>query len=90
MASCPNFDNVLRQFIQIFDCLNSQEDIAGDISLLRKHCERVLAENRKQAADFGKKITVRSCEFSKLQFPKSQEDRSAHRVPTRSESDFII
>jgi exonuclease VII small subunit len=78
MASSANFNNVLKQLTAIFRRLNSGEDALSELRRLKEHCARVLAEERRRAFKVSK---VRSCEFSKLQFPKSQKDRSVRCEP---------
>ena len=79
MATLEKID-VLRQLVEIFQRANASEDISGEILLLRQHCASVVDEGRLHKSA---KISVRTCEFSKLQFPKSQVERSAHNVPVR-------
>lgn len=80
--------DVLGQLTQLFGRLNSPEDISEELVLLRQQCESVLAEERQRAVLFisdecDGQNTVRTCEFSKLQFPKSQLDRSLLCLPVR-------
>jgi hypothetical protein len=90
MASSASFDNVLRQLSQIFGRLTSEQDVSSEILLLKQHYGRVLAEERQRAKLEQQKSQVRTCKFSKLQFPKSQKDRSALCVPVRWETDLMI
>ena len=75
MASSANLDNVLKQLTAIFRRLNSGEDALSELQVLKEHCGRVLAEERKRVSNSANREKVRSCEFSKLQFPISQKYR---------------
>ena len=78
-----NLDNVLKQLTAIFRRLNSGEDALSELQVLKEHCGRVLAEERKRVSNSANREKVRSCEFSKLQFPISQKYRSGRCEPVR-------
>ena len=83
MGSSANLDNVLKQLTAIFRRLNSGEDALSELQVLKEHCGRVLAEERKRVSNSANREKVRSCEFSKLQFPISQKYRSGRCEPVR-------
>ena len=51
MASSANLDNVLKQLTAIFRRLNSGEDALSELQVLKEHCGRVLAEERKRVSN---------------------------------------
>ena len=83
LAASANLDNVLKQLTAIFRRLNSGEDALSELQVLKEHCGRVLAEERKRVSNSANREKVRSCEFSKLQFPISQKYRSGRCEPVR-------
>ena len=83
MASSANLDNVLKQLTAIFRRLNSGEDALSELQVLKEHCGRVLAKERKRVSNSANREKVQSCEFSKLQSPISQKYRSGRCEPVR-------
>ncbi len=75
--------DVLEKLVEIFQQTNSSESISGEIALLRQQCAEFIAEERLRRAKPDGDIVVRTCEFSKLQFPKSQTEGSGQNVPVR-------
>jgi hypothetical protein len=66
--------DVLRKLVEIVQQANLREHISGELSLLRQQCDEFITEER---------LHHRGCKFSKLQFPKSQIERSGPNVPVR-------
>jgi hypothetical protein len=75
--------DVLRKLVQMFQQPNLSEHLSGELSLLRQQCDGFVAEERLRRIKSTGDIVLRTCKFSKLQFPKSQIERSGPNVPVR-------
>ena len=76
--------DVLRKLVEIFQQANLSEHISGELSLLRhEQCDEFITEERLRRIKSTGDIVLRTREFSKLQFPKSQIERSGPNVPVR-------
>ena len=62
----------LRCLFKSFNKQTQTKVYQGEISLLRQQCAQFIAEERLRRTKSDGDIVVRTCEFSKLQFPKSQ------------------
>ena len=71
--------NVLQQLLNILDGNYSGEEQANKLIAVRRQCEQILTR------EFKKDVDRRAyfCDFSKLQFPRSQELRSSNYYPVR-------
>ena len=76
--------HILRKLEDTFHRSDS-EDIAGELDLLQGQCQEIINKEivRVASAECSEKILVHRCEFSKLQFPKSQCKRSQSKIPVR-------
>jgi len=72
--------DVLRKLDEIFQRANPGKK-SEEISLLKKQCAEFVVEERLRCTTSDGDIVVRMCEFSRLQFPKSQIERSGLNVP---------
>ena len=72
--------DVLKKLVEIFQKLNQGEDISGKLSLLRQQCDKFITEGKLRRIKSTGDIVLRVCEFSKLQFPKSQIERSGPNI----------
>jgi hypothetical protein len=74
--------DVLKKLVEIFQKLNQGEDISGELSLLRQQCDKYkfITEGKLRRIKSTGDIVLRVCEFSKLQFPKSQIERSGPNI----------
>ena len=80
MAAFRTVDDVLKQLVEIFEFRHAKtsENISEEMLLLRQQCQKFIADEKMRLVKSGiENIVVRKCEFSKLQFPKSQLERSA-------------
>ena len=71
--------DVLRKLVEIFQQaskLSLSEHISGELSLLRQQCDEFITEERLRRITSTGDIMLQTCELSKLQFPKSQIERS--------------
>ena len=74
--------HILRKLEDTFHRSDS-EDIAGELDLLQGQCQEIINKEIVRVAESSEKILVHRCEFSKLQFPKSQCKRSQSKIPVR-------
>lgn len=83
MAAQKDRDVVLRQLVQILsaDSMEKGEKLAS----LRMKCHEVVLKERRRAialmADSNREYLIHLCEFSSMQFPRSQKLRSGQRHP---------
>ena len=76
--------DVLRKLVEIFQRQTlSSENMSEELSPLRQQCAKFIAEERLRRTKSDDDILLRTCEFSKPQFPKSQIERSGPNVPVR-------
>jgi hypothetical protein len=75
--------DVLGKLVEIFQQANLSKHISGELSLLRQQCDEFITEERLHRIKSTGDIVLRMCKFSKLQFPKSQIERSGPNVPVR-------
>ena len=75
--------DVLRKLVEIFQQASLSEHISGELSLLRQQCDEFITEERLRRITSTGDIVLQTCEFSKLQSPKSQIERSGPNVPVR-------
>ncbi|XP_046853247.1 uncharacterized protein LOC124448268 [Xenia sp. Carnegie-2017] len=75
--------DVLEKLVQTFQQENACEIISGELSNLRQHCVKIINEERLRRINSTGDIMLRTCSFSKLQFPESQIERSGPNVPVR-------
>ena len=68
--------DVLRKLVEIFQQASLSEHISGELSLLRQQCDEFITEERLRRITSTGDIVLQTCELSKLQFPKSQIERS--------------
>ena len=57
--------------------------MSEELSPLRQQCAKFIAEERLHHTKSDGDILLQTCKFSKLQFPKSQIERSGSNVPVR-------
>ena len=75
--------NVLRKLVEIFQRESLSKSISGELSLLRQECDGFITKERLRRIKSTDDILLRTCKFSKLQFPKRQIERSEPNVPVR-------
>ena len=87
MAALRKVD-ILKQLVEIFEFqhINKSENdsTTREMLLLRQQCQNFIAHEKMRLEKSGMEtISVRTCEFSRLQFPQSKLERSALNIPVR-------
>ena len=83
MAALRKVD-VLKQLVEIFEFqrVKKSEIVSREMLLLRQQCQNFIADEKLRIEKSGMEtISVRTCEFYKLQFPQSQLERYALNIP---------
>ena len=70
--------SVLQQFLDILRGSFSPQQRDEKLSSLKEHCAQMVALERKKVGDGCVRLTLSVRPFAKLQFPKSEELRSAN------------
>ena len=73
---------VLPKLTDIFQQSDSEE-ISRELKLLHTQCQNIVDSEINRVSECSEKIEVCQCEFSKIQFPKSQCQRSHSKIPVR-------
>ena len=77
------FNSVLDEVSRIIgNETYTQDEKLGELFSLKRHCENWLKKEF-QSTVLTEKDAVYLCDFSKLQFPRSQEQRSSNHIPVR-------
>ena len=80
-------NGVLDEVSRIFDNeVYAQDEKLEKLSSLKYHCENWLKKEFKRTVSVltdEDALGVYLCDFSKLQFPRSQEQRSSNHIPLR-------
>lgn len=82
MAARRDLDGLLPQLHRILS--DESQGKQEKLVFLRKKCEGIICEERNRVMGSpDHDLSVRSCEFSRIQFPNSQKSRSGNRRPVR-------
>lgn len=75
-------NNVLQQLLHVLDDMSiSPKKKADELIALQRYCEKCLASEFERKKDDPRRVYL--CNFSKLQFPRSQELRSSKHYAVR-------